>query len=174
MRPELAPRWMPVLYMQRSRLRGIARRLALRAQGPVVVAGHSAGAAAGTYLALQLARMGVDVRGLVLIDGVDSPNHLIASTMPTLREVPRLRIEAVLAPASPCNRQGALAAALAHEPGIHVSVVPGAGHGDIEGGGSAVYQRACGDRGDEAAARRMLDAVVAAISRCAADSANVS
>ena len=160
-RPALAPRWMPVLYMERHRLRTTAARLAESATGrPVVVAGHSAGAAAGCALAVDLLAQGIDVRGVVLIDGVDSPNRLIASSLPDLAGV---RVAAVLAPPSPCNRHGALARVLAGWPDVRVTPVDGAGHGDIEGPGVAIYRRACGDTSDAATAARFLDAVMDAI-----------
>jgi pimeloyl-ACP methyl ester carboxylesterase len=166
-RPSFAPRWLPVLYMDKHHLRRVARRLAARIEGdPIVVAGHSAGAAAGCYLAVELLRLGRDVRGVVLIDGVDSPTHLIASMLPHLRDV---RLAAVLAPPSPCNRQGALERHLEDCPGVRVRVIEGAGHGDVEGAGIAVYRRACGDASDEATAARFLGAVVEAIEWAAGD-----
>lgn len=160
-RPVLAPRWMPVLYLHGLRVREVARRLAGQVDGrPVVVAGHSAGAAAGCALAVELRTMGVDVRGIVLIDGVDSPNHLIAGNLPRLADV---RIAAVLAPPSPCNRDGALAAQLTHMPQARVELVDGAGHGDIEGAGIGIYRRVCQDTSDGATADRFLAAVLDAI-----------
>lgn len=159
-RPELAPRWLPVLYMDQRRLRGIAERLTGRAGGrPIVVAGHSAGAAAGAYLAVEMQRRHADVRGLVLIDGVDSPTHLIERHLPELAG----RVAAVLAPASPCNRSGALERYLADRPEVRVRVIDGAGHGDIEGPGIGIYRRACGDASDEATAAQFLSAVIDAI-----------
>lgn len=160
-RPLLAPRWLPVLYMDRRRLQGIATRILAEESGlPLVIVGHSAGAAAGCYLARVLLAQGADVRGVVLVDGVDSPSHLIRRSLPHLRG---LRVAAVLAPPSPCNRQGALAAYLRDVPWVRVDVVEGAGHGDIEGAGVPIYRRACGDASDEATADRVLDAVLAAI-----------
>ncbi len=126
----------------------------------MVIAGHSAGGAAGTYLAACLRGAGADVRGLVLIDGVDSPNHLIERALPTLID---LRITAVLAPPSPCNRHSLLEQWLADYPSVRVEVVPGAGHGDIEGAGIAVYRRMCQDTSDAQTADRFLAAVLDAI-----------
>lgn len=161
-RPLLAPRWVPVLYMLRPRIRQVAGRLAPQAIGrPVVVAGHSAGAAAGCALALELRRLGADVRGVVLIDGVDSPNHLIADCLPELEDV---RLAAVLAPPSPCNRDGALGRMLVDVPQARVDLVDGAGHGDVEGAGVTIYRRACKDTSDEATAELFLRTVVDAIS----------
>ncbi len=167
-RPDLAPRWLPVLYLDRRRLQRLAARLQERTSGsPLVLAGHSAGASAACYLAALLVARGAQVRGVVLIDGVDSPNHLIERSLPHLRGQ---RIAAVLAPPSPCNRDGALATHLldlpqerVEAPEVRVELVAGAGHGDIEGAGIGVYRRACGDTSDEATAGRFLDAVVGAI-----------
>lgn len=160
-RPMLAPRWLPVLYMVPSRLHGIAGRIA-RAAGdrPIVVAGHSAGGAAGTAIAADLISLHANIRGLVLIDGVDSPNHLIAHRLPDLAQV---RVAAVLAPPSPCNRQGALEGFLSGHPWVRREMVPGAGHGDIEGAGIAVYRRACRDASDAATVDLFLERVMAAI-----------
>ena len=160
-RPALAPRWLPALYMAPRRLRGMAGRLAPElTDRSVVVAGHSAGGAAGCALTAELRRVGVQVRGLVLIDGVDSPNHLISRVLPGLLD---LRIAAVLAPPSPCNRQAQLEAFLRGYPSVRVEVVPGAGHGDIEGAGIGIYRRMCNDQSDAATADVVLARVCAAI-----------
>ena len=161
LRPALAPRWLPVLYMVPSHLRSIARRLGEAVGGsPIVVVGHSAGGAAGTSLAADLSAGGANVRGLVLIDGVESPNRLIATR---LGELDGLRIAAVLAPPSPCNRHSQLEDFLAGYPNVRVEVVPGAGHGDIEGAGIGVYRRMCKDTSDEATADLVLARVMRAI-----------
>lgn len=161
LRPELAPRWLPVLYMAPSRIRTLASRLGPQCAGrPIVVAGHSAGGAAGTALAADLVACGADVRGLVLIDGVESPNRLIARRLAALRP---LRVAAVLAPPSPCNRHGHLAQVLSDSPWVRTEIVPGAGHGDVEGAGIGVYRRACRDASDAATADRFLAQVIAAI-----------
>ncbi|MBI1350691.1 MAG: hypothetical protein GC156_06190 [Actinomycetales bacterium] len=159
-RPSLAPRWIPVLYMVPSRLRRMATSLGGRLTGPVIVAGHSAGAAAGSYLAARVRQADVDLRGLVLIDGVDSPNRLIAKSLPALEG---LRVAAVVAPPSPCNRHGALDSSLAQFPWVRRWFVPGAGHGDIEGAGLHIYRRACGDTSDEATANRFRASVMEAV-----------
>lgn len=159
-RPSLAPRWLPVLYMVPSRLRRIATSLSRWLSGPVIVAGHSAGAAAGSYLTAELRHSDVDLRGLVLIDGVDSPNRLIARSLPVLEG---LRVAAVVAPPSPCNRQGALDSSLAQFPWVRRWFVPGAGHGDIEGAGLRIYRRACRDTSDDATAGRFRASVMEAI-----------
>ena len=166
-RPVIAPRWFPIAYMHRARLRGIAQRLAEDCREPVVIAGHSAGAAAGCFLAVCLRDRGVDVRGVVLIDGVDSPNHLIAKNLPGLADV---RIAAVLSPPSPCNRQGALGRFLESYPHVRVVTVAGAGHGDIEGAGIGIYARACKDASRPQTADEVLHHVVQAIAWCGGES----
>lgn len=170
-RPVLAPRWLPVLYMAPSRLRRMAVELTPACDHrSVVVAGHSAGGAAGAALAAEFLAVGVDLRGLVLIDGVDSPNHLIARSLPRLLGV---RIAAVLAPASPCNRQAELERYLAASPTdsmLRVEVVPGAGHGDIEGDGIGLYRRACRDSSDPRIAAEFRSRVMSAIMWAGMDS----
>jgi len=142
--PALAPRWFPVLMNDRRHLTSVAKRLATsgRLMGPVVIVGHSAGAAAGSWIAPKLIDAGVEVRGLVYVDGNDSPNHLIERAWPMLESVP---VRAVMAPPSPCNRDGRLAAWLAERRPGCVQVIDGAGHGDFEMASHAVYRRACGD-----------------------------
>lgn len=143
-RPAVAPRLLPVLMNSRGHLDQLADRLieSGRLVGPVVIIGHSAGAAAGTWMAPRLVDGGVDVRGLVYVDGNDSPNHLIQKAWPA---VEYLSIHAVMAPPSPCNRDGQLTKWLESRRPGSVEVIPGAGHGDIEMLGAAVYRRACKD-----------------------------
>jgi pimeloyl-ACP methyl ester carboxylesterase len=95
----------------RRHLQRIARRLAagMGDGASVVLVGHSAGAAAACPLAVDLAGRGVQVLGIVMVDGADSPNRLIERTLPDLSSVP---ITGVLAPPNPCNRQGRLAGLL--------------------------------------------------------------
>ena len=86
---------------------------------------------------------GVEVTGLVFVDGNDSPNHLIERSWAHLSDLP---IRAVMAPPNPCNRHGRLTQFLdERRPGSTVTV-PGSGHGDLEMLGAGVYRRACGDR----------------------------
>lgn len=85
---------------------------------------------------------GVDIRGLVYVDGNDSPNHLIERAWPGLSNV---QIRAVAAPPSPCNRHGRLTDFLEQHRPRSVVVVPGSGHGDVEMSGAQVYRRMCGD-----------------------------
>lgn len=161
-RPNVAPRWLPILMNDRHHLDRLARRLITtgRLAGPVVIVGHSAGAASGTWIAPRLIDAGIEVRGLVYVDGNDSPNHLIERAW---KDVTRIPIRAVMAPPNPCNRQGRLTSFLqARRPGS-VLVVPGAGHGDIEMTGAAVYRRACADRSGPTQWAAVKKAVLACI-----------
>ena len=161
-RPALAPRFLPVLMNSRNHLDHLAERLvdSGRLAGPVVIVGHSAGAAAGSWIAPRLIDRRVDVRGLVYVDGNDSPNHLIEQALPRLDSLP---IRAVMAPPSPCNRQGRLSRLLeARRPGS-VEIIPGAGHGDIEMLGAAVYRRVCKDTSEVGEWHVVQAAVVRAV-----------
>jgi pimeloyl-ACP methyl ester carboxylesterase len=144
-RPSLAPRWLPILMNDRRHLNRVAARLvdSGRLTGPVVVVGHSAGAAAGSWMTPTFIRAGIDVAGLVYVDGNDSPNHLIERAWPALAQVP---IRAVMAPPSPCNRNGRLTEFLEKRRPGSVTIVAGAGHGDLEMTGATIYRRTCGDR----------------------------
>lgn len=161
-RPALAPRWMPVLMNSRRHLDSIADRLvsSSRLTDPVVIVGHSAGAAAGSWMAARLVGQGIDLRGLVYVDGNDSPNHLIERSWAQLDAVP---IRAFMAPPSPCNRGGRLAEFLESRRPGSVQIIEGAGHGDIEMSPSVVYRRACGDSSGpaewRAVQRSVLDCV---------------
>ena len=144
LRPALAPSWLPMLMNSCRHLDHVTKRVidSGRIMGPVVVVGHSAGAAAGTWMTTRLVMSGVEVRGLVYVDGNDSPNHLIERAWPELADIP---IRAVMAPPGPCNRDGQLTRFLeAQRPGS-VAIIPGAGHGDIEMQGATVYRRVCKD-----------------------------
>jgi pimeloyl-ACP methyl ester carboxylesterase len=162
LRPALAPRWLPVLMNERRHLGHVARRLVASGHlgGPVVIVGHSAGSAAGSWIAPLLIKDGVDVRGLVFVDGNDSPNHLIEKAWPEIRG---LGIRAVMAPPSPCNRQGRLTDFLRERGESNVVVIPGAGHGDLEMSGAVVYRRACGDASDRSAWHAVQEATLDAI-----------
>jgi pimeloyl-ACP methyl ester carboxylesterase len=161
-RPSVAPRLLSVLMNDRRHLDRVAQRLVKsgRLVGPVVIVGHSAGAAAGTWMAPRLIDAGVEVRGLVYVDGNDSPNHLI---MHAWHAVASLPIRAVMAPPNPCNRNGKLANFLnAQRPGS-VEVISGAGHGDIEMSGAAIYRRACGDSSGPTQWKAVQEAVLATV-----------
>lgn len=154
----LAPKAFPVLYCVKSHLDSIAAKIAREyAHRSVVLLGHSAGASAAAYVASVLKGSLVDLRGVVFIDGVDSPNRLIATSMPSLEGI---SIGAVLASPSACNRKGVLQKFLADFPRVHVVVIPGAGHGDIEGGDKKIYRWACGDKSDAATAAKFTKAVI--------------
>lgn len=157
-RPRLAPSWAPVLMNSRRHLCIVAERLAPRLSGhPVVVVGHSAGAAAGSWLAARWAAEGLDLRGIVMVDGNDSPNGLIMASWPALEG---LGVRGVLAPPGPCNRDGRLQRFLDEKrPGSTV-VIPGSGHGDIEQDDSAVYRWACRDASTHHTRRMVLAAVM--------------
>ena len=144
-RPLVAPRWMPILMNDRRHLDRLVRRLIDSGTlvGRVVIVGHSAGAAAASWMTPGLMSSGVDVAGLVFVDGNDSPNHLIERAWTDLETVP---IRAVMAPPSPCNRHGRLSAFLESRRPGSVTEIAGAGHGDFEMTGAAVYRRTCKDR----------------------------
>ena len=95
--------------------------------------------------------------GLVLIDGVDSPNHLIKRSLPFLTSTP---VAAVLAPPSRCNRNVPLQHLLTSMPWISVDVIDGTGHGDIESGAVAIYRRICGEELSTETAALQLRAVM--------------
>jgi pimeloyl-ACP methyl ester carboxylesterase len=107
--------------------------------GPCVLIGHSAGAAAAGHLATKLQR----VRGIVFVDGNESPTHLLANAWPHIAHLPMV---AICAPPSRCNRGGQFAS-WAQQRGIPGCVVPGMGHGDIEGSARAIYRVVCGSAG---------------------------
>ena len=154
----LAPKAFPVLYCVKSHLDSIAAEISRKyAHRSVVLLGHSAGASAAAYVASVLRGSLVELRGVVFIDGVDSPNRLIATSLPSLEGI---SIGAVLAPPSACNRKGALQKFLADFPRVHVVVIPGTGHGDIEGGDKKIYSWACGDNSDAATVAKFTKAVI--------------
>ncbi len=128
LRPHLGSLWWPSSTNNADHVARVADRLREQlAEGPVVVAGHSAGAAAGAWIAGTFVARGADVSSLVMIDGVDSPTRLIRRAWPSLSGV---SVRAVCAPPSRCNRNGALAAWLAAQSGdVETVVVPGPGMG---------------------------------------------
>jgi pimeloyl-ACP methyl ester carboxylesterase len=163
LRPKLTPRWLPLLSMSRRHLRKIAQSVTRQSPGPFVLVGHSAGAAAACFIARLLAEgESTSLHGLVLIDGVDSPNHLIRHSLPFLASTP---VAAVLAPPSRCNRNGQLQQMLTSKPWISIDVIDGSGHGDIEGGGVAIYRRICGEESSTETAALQLRAVMHHIER---------
>ena len=135
------------------------RRIGLDPALRWVVIGHSAGAAAGTWMAAELIGRGVDMRGLVYADGVESPTRLIAGAW---SQVAHLPVFDVCAEPSRCNRQGGLADWLRpRREGVFGVLVPGGGHGDVEGRQLAIYRWACGDRSPESTRETVLDVLVA-------------
>jgi pimeloyl-ACP methyl ester carboxylesterase len=161
-RPHLSAWWWPTCTNNTRHLDRIAMRVrAERDDGPVVVVGHSAGAAAGAWIAARLVDAHVHVGALVLVDGVESPVRSISRAWPRLAGVP---VTAVVGPPGPCNRQQALgrwfmSSDASAGPVVDVVELPAMGHGDIEGVGVGVYVRLCGD--DPAApSREVLMALV--------------
>jgi pimeloyl-ACP methyl ester carboxylesterase len=159
LRPALGSLWWPSSTTNSRHLDVVVERLApMCADGPVAVIGHSAGGAAGAWIAAGLAGIGLSVRGLVLVDAVESPTGLIRRAWPRLAGI---RVRAACAPPSRCNRDGALAAWLGEQRGdVAVVEVPGSGHGDIEDAAGAVYRWACGDDPARPAAPRLLGLTV--------------
>lgn len=158
-RPALAPAWAPMRIASPKVLGRWAERLAVDLAippAPVVLAGHSAGAAAACWIAatwIQAQASRPNLAGIVLVDGVDSLTRLISRSLPSLEAVP---MRAVLAPPNPGNRHGALFDYLEiHRPGI-TEVIEGSGHGDIEGDAHWVYTRACADRSTSATRAQVI------------------
>jgi pimeloyl-ACP methyl ester carboxylesterase len=154
LRPALGSLWWPTSTNNASHLSHVADEVErMVAAGPVVVVGHSAGASSGAWIAAALLDHGVSVTSVVMVDGVESPTGLIRRSWPRMVSV---RVHAVCAPPSRCNRDGALAAWLADRPGeCELVIVPGSGHGDIEGPSRALYRWACGDDAEQPAASRL-------------------
>ena len=159
LRPALGSLWWPTSTNNSGHLTRIADQLLpMLGQDPVVVAGHSAGASAGAWIAAELLVRGADVTSLICIDGVESPTHLIRRSWERLASV---SVRAVCAPPSRCNRQGALAAWLEmQERAAEIVIVPGSGHGDIEGASQGIYRWACGDDPHQPAGQQVRDLVV--------------
>ncbi len=162
LRPALGSLWWPTSTNNAAHLDRVSEALQQRLMpGPVVVVGHSAGAAAGAWLAAGLRSAGAPVTRLVMVDGVESPSGLIRRAWPRLRGVP---VHAVCAPPSRCNRQGALAAWLRDQVGdVEVETIEGSGHGDVEGPSQAIYRWACGDDGEQPSRQLVLAAVMAQV-----------
>lgn len=166
--PHLSAWWWPTCTNNTRHLTRVAVDLAGAAlPRPVVVVGHSAGGAAGAWIAAELTARGVDVAALILVDAVDSPVRSIRRSWPRLRGVP---VTALCGPPSPCNRRGALEGWLLQREAdpqwtIDVVRVEGMGHGDIEGAGIGVYRRWCGDDPDAPARAALLSLVEDALER---------
>jgi pimeloyl-ACP methyl ester carboxylesterase len=162
LRPALGSLWWPTSTNNAAHLDRVGESLHQQlASGPVVVVGHSAGAAAGAWLAAGLLAGGAAVPVLVMVDGVESPSGLIRRAWPRLAGV---SVRAVCAPPSRCNRQGALASWLAAQGGdVEVETIEGSGHGDIEGPSQAIYRWACGDDAAQPAREQVHSAVMARV-----------
>jgi len=150
LRPRLGAWWWPRSTNRTRYLTHIAEAVAqARSTGPLIVVGHSAGAPAGAWIAAALRNSGTSVDALILVDGVESPARTLRRAWPDLTGVP---VDVICAPPSRCNRNGALARWLddyreSGQPGPSVGliVIPGMGHGDVEGPGRHVYVRWCHD-----------------------------
>lgn len=129
--------------------------------GPgAVIVGHSAGAAAGAYLAPRL----IDCAGVVFVDGVENPTHHIERNWAALTGMPLI---AVCAPPSACNRRGLLAQQLVRWGFTGTGcVVAGAGHGDIEDGDPAIYRIACGSSSSAETKDLVRELVVWSVCKC--------
>ena len=162
LRPALAPRFWPVLMNSRRHLDAVADRLidSGHLAGDVVMVGHSTGAAAASWITPRLLTGGVDVRGLIYVDGNDTPNHLIEKAWPKLESVP---IQAIMAPPNPCNRDGRLVPFLERERPGSVQVIDGAGHGDIEMLGTGAGRRVCKDTSGVSEWRAVQSAVLESV-----------
>lgn len=165
LRPLLAPSLDP---MRIGRPRAIERIADLLADsicgfdGPVVLLGHSAGAAAACWIARTWRKAGTarTLAGLVLVDGVDGVTRLLDRSIDDLDGVPMV---ALTAEPGRCNRQGALAGFLdCKRPGVTLRIL-GAAHGDIEGEDRWVYRLGCKERSSD----RMRTLVIAnAVQAC--------
>lgn len=124
----------------------------------VVIVGHSAGAAAGARLAAALLTSGASVRGLVFADGVENPTRHIEHAWPTVGALP---VRMVAAPASACNREGALTHWLGSRlDGVFGVLIADSGHGDVEGEPHLVYRVACRAHSTATTRARVIDHVV--------------
>jgi pimeloyl-ACP methyl ester carboxylesterase len=142
-------------------LNQVAAELGSVVTGPVVLIGHSAGAAAAGHLATRLTQ----VRGLVFVDGNESPTRLLSNAWPHIAHLPMI---AICAPPNRCNRGGRFAR-WAQEQGIPGCVVPGMGHGDIEGVERGIYRWACGPAGSQETRERTCALVTEAARRLLID-----
>lgn len=168
MGPHLSAWWWPTCTNNTRYLTRVATELVSDgATGPLLVIGHSAGAAAGAWITGALRDEGIAVAGLILIDGVDSPVRSLRRAWPRLQGVP---VTALCGPPSPCNRHGALETWLRHGDAdplgdVDVVHVEGMGHGDIEGAGVGLYRRWCGDDPKAPARAALLSLVDDAVER---------
>lgn len=165
--PHLSGWWWPTCTNNTRHLTRLADRIAAGARAPVVVVGHSAGGAAGAWIAARLAAASVPVGRLVLVDPVESPVRSIRRSWAGLEHVP---VTAILGAPSPCNRDGAFRRWLADQHRdadrtLEVIDLPHMGHGDIEGAGVGVYVRLCRDDPTAPAREELLLVVDDAVER---------
>jgi pimeloyl-ACP methyl ester carboxylesterase len=166
--PALSPWWWPTCTNNTRYLNRVADAIAAAsAPDPIVVVGHSAGAAAGAWIAARLIRGGHQVTSVVFVDGVDSPVRSIRRSWPVLQHS---GVVAICGDPSPCNRHGALAKWLRAQPAedaadLQIVSVQGMGHGDVEGAGIGVYVRLCKDNPSAPQREVLLDLIVGAVSR---------
>jgi pimeloyl-ACP methyl ester carboxylesterase len=187
--PALSPWWWPTCTNNTRYLNRVADAIAAAsAPDPIVVVGHSAGAAAGAWIAARLIKGGYQVTSVVFVDGVDSPVRSIRRSWPVLQH---RGVVAICGDPSPCNRHGALERWLRAQPAedaadlqedtadlqedtadrqedtadLQIVSVPGMGHGDVEGAGIGVYVRLCKDNPSAPQREVLLDLIVGAVSR---------
>lgn len=167
-RPALSAWWWPTCTNNTRFLDRVADAIAQTCgPGPVVVVGHSAGAAAGSWIAARLIRRGSRVSSVILVDGVESPLRAIRRSWPVLQHVAVL---AICGEPGPCNRDGALGGWLRRqqhdeEPALTIVDVPGMGHGDVEGAGTGIYVRMCRDDADAPQRDVLIGLITDAVSR---------
>ena len=163
-RPTLRSLWWPRSMNRRPVVVELADRLRPLLDGqPIAIVGHSAGAAAGACLAARLIETGTAVRGLVFVDGVESPTRHVSNAWSSISACD-LRV--VAAPPSPCNRHGELVRWLVPRMDGPFGVeIADSGHGDVEGDPHRIYRLACHDRSSGETRARVMHHVVAATLR---------
>lgn len=155
--PEICRRWWPLDYLSEHRQRMVAMRLRTgHPRAVFILVGHSAGAAAACGVARFL---GSAVRGIVSVDGVDSPTRSIRSTLSNLSAP----FVALCGASSSCNRHGALCRELSGRPGVQVLDCSWMPHGAVEPPGTVLYERVCGGQVTLAQHERAINEVVAAV-----------
>ena len=142
-------------------LDSVARQLIPKcSDDQVIIVGHSAGAAAGSWIARRLLKANINLIGIIMVDGNDSPNKLIEQSWSDLSNLP---VIGVLAPPSPCNRQGRLEQFLKNHDAEEIHIIDHSGHGDIEMTDSKMYARVCGDESTQQTKTLVLHTTIQAI-----------